>query len=60
MVKGSGNILVPSMMVMRSAFDLVLYFFYCRHDHCPEVFGFENHNLVVIVFALLMVCLVTK
>ncbi len=56
MVEGSGDVLVPSVMVKCDVFDLSLYLFYCGHDHSLEMFRFENYNLVVVVFALFMVC----
>ncbi len=60
MVEGSGNILVPLVMVKHNMFDLGLYLFYCGHDHCLEVLGFENYDFIVIVFALFVVCPLTK
>ncbi len=60
MVEGCRDILVPSVVVEHSILDLGLYLFYGGHDHCLEVFGFENHDLVVILFALFMICSLTK
>ncbi len=59
-IEGSRDVLVPSVMVECGVLDLGLYFLYCGHDHCPEMLGFENYDLIVIIFALLMVCPLTK
>ncbi len=60
MVEGSGDVLVPSVVVECSTLDLGLYLFYCGYDHGLEVFGFENYDFIVIIFALFMVCPLTK
>ncbi len=52
--------LVSRVMVECSMFDIRLCFFYCEHEHCSEVLGFENYDFIVVFFALLMVCPLTK
>ncbi len=59
-VEGSGNVLVPSVVVKCSMLDLGLYLLYGGHNHCPEVLGFETYDFIVIVFALFVVCPLTK
>ncbi len=60
MDKGSGDILVPLVVVENGMLDLGLYLLYCGHDHCPEVLRFENYDFIVIILALFMVCPSTK
>ncbi len=60
MVEGRRDVLVPSVVVECGVLDFGLYFFDGGHNHCLEVFRFENHNLVVVLFALLMICSSTK
>ncbi len=60
MVEGYGNVLVPLVVVKCSMLDLGLYLLYCGHDHCPEVLGFENYDFIIIIFALFVVCPLTK
>ncbi len=59
-VERSGDVLIPSVVVERSTLDLGLDLLDCGHDHCPEVLRFEDYDLIIIVFALLMVCPLTK
>ncbi len=60
MVEGSGDVLVPSVVVECSTLDLGLYLLYCGHDHCLKVLRFENYDFIVIIFALFMLCSLTK
>ncbi len=59
-VEGSGDVLVPSVVVECSTLDIGLYFLYCGHDRCPEVLRFENYDFIIIILALFMVCSSTK
>ncbi len=59
-IEGTRYVLVPQVVVKRSMFDLGLYLFYHGHDHGPEMFGFEDYDFIIIIFALFMVCSLTK
>ncbi len=56
MVEGCRDILVPSVVVKHGLFDFSMNFLDCRHDHCPEVFRFEDDNFIVVLLSLLMIC----
>ncbi len=60
MVERHGDILVPSVVIKRGLLDFGMYFFDGGHDHCPEVFRFEDHDFIVILLALFMICSLTK
>ncbi len=59
-IKGSGDIFVPLVMVEHGMLDFRLYFLHGGHDHHPEVLGFKNYDFIVIIFALFVVCPLTK
>ncbi len=56
MVERCRDILVPSVVVEHGLFDFGMNFLYCRHGHCPEVFGFEDGNFIVVLLSLFMIC----
>ncbi len=55
MVERCGDVLVPSVVVEHGLFDFDMNFLCCRHDHCLEVFGFEDCNLIVVLLSLLVI-----
>ena len=60
MVEGCGDIFVPSVVVERGLLDFGMNFLNCGHDHCLEVFGFEDYNLIIVLLALFMICSSTE
>ncbi len=60
MVEGRRDVLVPSVVVERGLFDFGMNFLDCRHDQCPEVFWFEDNNLIVVLLPLFVVCSATE
>ncbi len=60
MVERCGDILVPSVVVERGLLDFGMNFLYCQHDHCPEVFGFEDDNFIVVLLSLFVIRSSTK
>ncbi len=60
MVEGRRDVLVPSVVVKRGLLDFSMNFLGCWHDHCPEVFWFEDDNLIVVLLSLLVICSSTK
>ncbi len=60
MVERRGDLLVPLVVVECGLLDLDMNFLCCQHDHCPEVFGFEDCNLIVVLLSLFMICSSTK
>ncbi len=55
MVERHGDILVPLVVVEHGLLDLGMNFLYCQHDHCLEVFGFEDCNLIIVLLSLLVI-----
>ncbi len=55
MVEGCGDVFVPSMVVEHSLFDLCMDFLDCRHDQCPEMFWFEDDNLIIVLLPLFVI-----
>ena len=60
MVERRGDILVPSVVVEHGLLDFDMNFICCRHDHCPEVFRFEDCNLIIVLLSLLVIGSSTK
>ncbi len=60
MVERCRDILLPSVVVEHGLLDLDMNFLCCRHDHCPEVFRFEDCNLIVVLPSLFVICSSTK
>ncbi len=60
MVEGCRDVLVPSVVVEHGLLDFVMNFLDCRHDHCLEVFWFEDDNLIVVLLPLFVICSSTK
>ncbi len=60
MVERCGDILVPLVVVKHGLLDLGMNFLCCWHDHCSEVFRFEDYNLIVVLLSLFVICSSTK
>ncbi len=60
MVERRRDILVPLVVVEHGLFDFGMNFLNCWHDHCPEVFGFEDDNFIIVLLSLLVICSSTK
>ncbi len=60
MVERHGDVLVPLVVVERGLLDFDMNFLCCWHDHCPEVFRFEDYNLIVVLLSLLVIRSLTK
>ncbi len=52
--------LSPSVVVEHGLFDLGMNFLCCWHDHCLEVFGFEDCNFIIVLLSLLVIRSSTK
>ncbi len=52
--------LSQSVVVERGLLDFDINFLDCRHDHFPEVFGFEDYNLIVVLLSLFVICSSTQ
>ncbi len=55
MVEGCRNVLVPSVVVERGLFDFGVNFLDYQHDQCPEVFWFEDNNLIVVLLPCVVI-----
>ncbi len=60
MVEGHGDVLVPSVVVEHGLLDFGMNLLCCWHDHCPEVFRFEDSNFIVVLLSLFMIRSLTK
>ncbi len=60
MVERHRDVLVPSVVVECSLFDFDMNFLNYQHDHCLEVFWFEDNNFIVVLLPLFMICSATK
>ncbi len=56
MVKGCGDVFIPSMVVERGLFDFGMDFLDCRHDQCPKMLWFEDGNLIVVLLPRVVIC----
>ncbi len=59
-VEGCRDVLVPLVVVERGLLDFGVNFLNCQHDHCPEVFWFEDDNLIIVLLPLFVICSSTK
>ncbi len=48
------------MNIMSSLFCVVMCLVDGGHNHCLEIFGFKDYDLVIVISALLVVCSLTK
>ncbi len=53
--EGGGNAGVPQLLLSGYFFNLSVYGVGCRHNECSEVGGLEDGDVVIILFALVVV-----